>query len=299
MPFGLHRASATFQRMMDKVLQGAADHAVAFIDDVAVYSETWEDHLQHSADTLDRFREAGLTAKPGKCKLGMCHTTYLGHQVGGGLVKPEMTKVEAVREYPRPENKTQVRAFLGLTGYYRKFIPNFSEVAAPLTDLTRKGSGRLLWNRECESAFKALKEVMCTLPVLWSPNYQKTFILQTDASQRGLGAVLSQLDKDGSDYPVMYISRKLLSREQQYSTIEKECLAIVWAIRSLWYYLYGRQFVIQTDHQPLTWLGRMKDGNSRLTRWILELQPFSYEVQHRAGKANANADSLSRNPIPI
>ena len=295
MPFGLCGAPATFQRMMDHMLEGLEDFTAAYLDDLVIYSETWEDHLRHVRSVLRTLKEAGLTAKPQKCQFAMSRCTYLGHTVGGGKVSPEMDKLQAVQDFPIPTTKKEVRSFLGLTGYYRRFMPDYAANAVPLTELTRKcAPNKVQWNNTCQDAFEKLKKLLCSQPVLWSPNFSKEFILQTDASDYGIGAVLSQFDAEGIDHPVAYYSRKLLPREQRYSTVEKECLAIKLATHAFRVYLLGRKFTIQTDHRALQWLDRLKENNSRLTRWSLALQSFKFEVQHRAGKANANADALSR-----
>ena len=220
---------------------------------------------------------------------------YLGHTVGNGSVEPELTKLQAVKTFPLPETKRQVRGFLGLTGYYRRFIPDYSSRAAPLTDLTRKSAPNTVkWSQQCNEAFETLKQCLCSGPVLRSPDFDKTFVLQTDASDRGVGAVLSQFGDDGEEHPIGYYSRKLLPREERYSTVEKECLAIRLAVAAFRVYLLGRKFVIQTDHRSLEWLERLKEGNPKLCRWSLALQPYEYTVEHRAGRANLNADALSR-----
>uniref|UniRef100_A0A1X7SIY1 Reverse transcriptase RNase H-like domain-containing protein n=1 Tax=Amphimedon queenslandica TaxID=400682 RepID=A0A1X7SIY1_AMPQE len=190
-----------------------------------------------------------------------------------------------------------VRAFLGLAGYYRKFIPNFASIAVALTDCTKKAAPTTVqWDTHCNTAFITLKELLCRAPVLNSPDFNRPFILQTDASDRGVGAVLSQLDDSGQEHPVAYFSKKLLPREEKYSTIEKECLAIKLGVKAFQVYLLGKQFQIQTDHRALVWLNNMKDKTSRLTRWSLALQPFDFTIVHRVGKANVNADALSRAP---
>ena len=295
MPFGLQGAPATFQRMMDSLLRGLESHTAAYLDDVVIYSQTWEQHLRHLQAVLTRLREANLTIKPKKCQFGMRSCTYLGHIVGNGQVKPETTKIEAVRTFPQPTSKKQVRAFLGLTGYYRKFIPEFASQASPLTDLTRKSNpNQVIWTATCQRAFERLKDSLCSSPVLHSPDFTKEFVLQTDASDRGVGAVLSQLDVDGNDHPVLFYSRKLLPREEKYATVEKECLAIKLAVETFKVYLLGRHFTIQTDHRALEWLNRVSDKNGRLTRWSLALQPYDYDIVYRKGSANGNADGLSR-----
>lgn len=295
MPFGLHGAPATFQRMMDEILRDCTGYAAAYLDDVVIYSMTWNNHLEHIRAILNKLRKAGLTLKPSKCQFAMDHCSYLGHVVGNGEVRPEISKIEAVATFPTPTTKKQVRAFLGLTGYYRKFIPNFADLASVLTDLTKKDSpNRIKWNDVCNTAFETLKSKLCSQPILRSPDFEREFILQTDASNRGVGAVLSQQDQDGIEHPTAYFSHKLLPREVKYSTVEKECLAIRKATHAFRVYLLGRKFTIQTDHRALEWLNRLKDNNAKLTRWSLALQPYDFVINYRPGNTNGNADGLSR-----
>ena len=295
MPFGLQGAPSTFQRMMDSLLVGTQDYAAAYLDDLIVFSHSWQEHLSHLRRILQKLREAGLTVKQKKCQLAMSHCSYLGHVVGEGLVRPELSKVDAVKQFQVPTTKSAVRTFLGLTGYYRKFIPGYAELAAPLTDLTRKNAPSIVrWTERCDDAFNRLKECLCSEPILRCPDFSLPFVLQTDASGRAIGAVLSQVVGDGEEHPVAYYSRKLLPREEKYSTVEKECLAIILGIQTFRVYLLGRPFTIQTDHRSLEWLDRLKENNSRLTRWSLALQPYQYSVQYRTGQKNGNADALSR-----
>ena len=294
LPFGLHGAPPTFQRMMDKILRPHRDYAAAYLDDIVIHGEEWGTHLQQVTAVLRALRGAGLTANPKKCRLGLQDADYLGYTIGRGCVKPQARKVEAIREWPRPRTKKQVRTFIGLASYYRRFVPHFSSIAAPLTDLTQSRlPDRVLWTGETEKAFLQLKEILCSGPVLVTPDFTKPLLVQTDASETGVGAVLSQL-QEGEEHPITYVSRKLLPREQRYSTIEKECLAIKWALEELRYYVWGRHFTLVTDHAPLVWLARNKDTNARVTRWFLSLQPFAFSVVHRSGTAHGNADALSR-----
>ena len=175
-----------------------------------------------------------------------------------------------------------------MTGYYRRFIANYAEIASPLTV---KKSNKVLWSDECNSAFNTLKNMLCSSPVLSSPDFSTEFILQTDMSDRAVGAVLSQVNEIGEEHPVGYFSRKLLPREERFSTIEKECLAIKRGVEAFTVYLVGRDFVIQTDHRALQWLNSLKDSNSRLTRWSLTLQAYSFSVRHQPGTTNSNADA--------
>ena len=201
-------------------------------------------------------------------------------------MRPQVDKTAAIAACPRP--------FLGLAGYYRRFIPNFAELTSPLTDLTRKGaSDPVQWTEQCQESLERVKQALCGEPLLHTPNFSLPFVVQADASGRGLGAVLSQRVR-GVDRPVVYISRKLSEREARYSTVERECLAIRWAVDALRYYLLGRPFTLCSDHAPLQWLHRMKDVNNRITRWYLALQPFNFRVIHRPGVQMAVADFLSR-----
>ncbi|XP_071321134.1 uncharacterized protein [Trachinotus anak] len=251
MPFGLHGAPATFQRLMDQVLAGAEAFAAAYLDDIVVYSMTWEDHLQHLREILQRLHQAGLTAQPKKCSIAQTEAKYLGYLLGHGEIRPQQDKVQAVKNCPRPCTKTQLKSFLGLAGWYRRFVPHFATRAASLTDLTRKSSpNQLPWEERHEKAFMDLKEALCNDPVLQSPDFNRPFTVQTDASGVGLGAVLLQGEGDDQK-PVAYVSRKLWPRETRYSAVELECLAIKWALETFKYYLLGRDFILQTDHRGL------------------------------------------------
>ncbi|XP_078241708.1 uncharacterized protein LOC144586777 [Pogona vitticeps] len=295
--FGLRNAPATFQRLMDQTLAGLSDFTVAYIDDIGIFSNTWEDHLIHLELVLQRLSAAGLTVKASKCQLGSPEIKYLGHMVGGGVIKPLEAKIEAVRDWPRPSTKKKVKSFLGLVGYYRKFIPRFSEIAAPLTDLTRKtADDRIPWTSDCEAAFQRLKEALINYPVLRAPDFDREFIIYTDASNSGVGAVLCQEDENGDQHPVSYLSRKLQKGERHLATVEKECLAIVYAIQKAKPYIWGRHFILCTDHSPLQWLKTMKTHNSKLMRWALNLQDYDFEVKVVRGSVNCVADALSRRP---
>ena len=223
---------------------------------------------------------------------------YLGHIIGGGKLQPDPKKLQAVKDYPRPLTKKDMQAFLGLVGYYRRFIPQFAAAATPLTDLTcKRQPQQVKWSAETEIAFRKLKSLLVETPVLGVAYPSQPYVLQTDASEKGLGAVLSQINRQGEEHPIAYASRKLLPRETKYSIIEKECLAVVWALKFFHVYLYGQSFVIQTDHQPLAWLQRMRNANPRLTRWALAVQPHCLTMEHRPGKNKGNADDLSRGAL--
>nr|XP_034325279.1 uncharacterized protein LOC105323550 isoform X4 [Crassostrea gigas] len=230
MPFGLVNASASFSRLMRKLLEGM-QFIDNFIDDVIIYTKSFQEHLQIVEEFLERLRAANLTAKPSKCYIGFQSLECLGHIAGEEKLLPVPEKVAAIQEFTPPTTKKQVRSFLGLVGFYRRFIPNFSAIAAPLTDLTRKGQpNKCIWGQQQENAFTSLKYALMVTPVLKLPDISKPFILQTDASDAGVGAVLLQ-EEDGVKKPVFYASQKLKSHQLSYSTIEKECYAIVWAVQ--------------------------------------------------------------------
>ena len=211
--------------------------------------------------------------------------------MGRDGIKPEESKVLAIQRMEQPKTKKDIRTFLGMTGYYRCFIQEYATIAEPLTNLTRKREPDTVnWTVSTEQAFQTLKNKLTTATVMKSPHYSKTFVLQTNVSQVGVGAVLSQGD---DDYPIAYYSQKLLDREKRYSTIEQECLAIVLRIKAFQVHLIGKPFILQTDHRALQWIQRCRDKNARLMRWSLMLRPYNFTVQHRKGSHNGNADVLS------
>ena len=252
MPFGMKTAPATFQRMMSEIVLRGLEFADTYIDDVEVDTPTsFPQHVSELRQVLQRLRACKLNGRPCKCKILMSTEDFIGHRVGGNRIEPRTALVQTIKEYPRPETKKQIRSFLGLVGYHRRFIPNFSSRAAVLTDLTRgKSPTKIKWRDAHEFAFQDLKHAMQNPPVLRPPHWEQEFILQVDASNRGLGAILSQQDKEGLEHPIAYASRKLQPREEKLSTTEKECLGIVWAVELFRYYLFGRKFRLQTDHNP-------------------------------------------------
>lgn len=293
MPFGLVTAPATFCRLMRDVLQNVSN-VDNFIDDILIFTDTFDHHMSVLSEVLQRLRSANLTARPTKCSLAYPKLECLGHIVGDNKLHPHPDKVKAIREANHPVTKKQLRSFLGLVNFYRKFIPNFAQIALPLTDLTRKFSpSKLQWTEAQELAFQTLKSSITTSPILKLPDLSKVFIVQTDASDRGLGAVLLQEEGD-LKLPVAYASRKLKTSEEHYSTIEKECLGIIWSVQKFHRYLYGKEFILETDHHPLMYLNKTKLVNSRLMRWALLLQPYRFRIIAIRGKDNVGADYLSR-----
>jgi hypothetical protein len=265
-----------------------------YIDDVVIYSDTWEEHIRRCAALFERLHKANLSVHLGKCEFGKGTVVYLGHEVGQGVVRPVHAKIEKILEFPAPHDKKGIMRFLGMVGYYRKFCANLSEVAVPLTNLLKKGC-KFEWTGDCQKAFDRLKAVLSTSPVLIAPNAEKDFILTTDASDVGAGAVLQQKGDDGILYPVCYYSRKFNIHQQRYSTIEKEALALVLAVTHFEVYLCTtRTITVYTDHNPLTFIGRMKDKNQKILRWSIFLQQFNLDIRHISGRDNVIADALSR-----
>ena len=297
MTFGLKNAPYMFSRLMDHVLSGCETFAIPFIDDVAIFSTSWEDHVKHVKEVLGRLRTAGLKAKPSKCKFAEYSVEYLGHHVGQGKLTPAEAKVKIIRELGQPNTKREVRALLGLINYYRKYIRNFAAIALPLTKLLkgRVKQGKINWTSECDIALCQLKNALSTDPVLYAPDFKRQFIIQCDASKEGVGVCLSQRNDNGDEHPILYLSRKFTQSETRYSVSEQECLAIIYGVKKLRYYLDNSMpFIIETDHNPLTWLNTSVTGNARLYRWALCLQELDFEVRHRPGKQHSNADFLSR-----
>ena len=291
MPFGLKNAPSTFQFLMGRVLAG---HPTArpYLDDISVTSKTWEEHLAHLRDVFQRLVKAGLTLKASKCHFCLAEMPYLGHLAGPNGVRPNPEKTEEVRKMARPTKKKELRAFLGLAQYYRKFVLGFSHVAAPLYELLKLHAA-FDWEDRHEQAFTALKEALATNHMLAYPDPNKPFTLYTDASDVGVGAVLAQ-EHDGVEKVVQYLSRKLDNTERKYGATEKECLGVVWAIEKCRPYLWGRHFTVVTDCVALRWLMTTADPNGRLVRWAMRLCEYDFTVKYRKGSTNANADALSR-----
>ena len=293
MPFGLVNAPATFSRIMRKLLSGLRN-LKNYLDDVLSHTAGWAEHPLTLRKFFLRVRQTNLALKPSKCFIGYTSLVFLGHEIGYSSVSPNEKLVKKIKDAPSPTNKKQLRSFLGLVGYYRSFVPNFATVAAPLFDLTKKGAPeKLQWTGVQEQAFQTLKRHVCAHPVLCLPDMSKPFILQTDASAEGLGAILLQ-ETEGVKHPVAFASKRLLPREKNYSTIEREAFAIIWGVQKFQNYLIGTHFLLETDHHPLQYLDRAKYQNSRIMRWSLLLQPYRFTVCAIKGSQNVGADFLSR-----
>ncbi|GFW67622.1 retrovirus-related Pol polyprotein from transposon 297 [Trichonephila clavipes] len=271
MSFGLKNAPYFFSKLMAELLNGLEDFVVPYLDDIAIFSDTWESHIKHMETVLQRIKRAKLTIKPSKC----------------------------CSRVPYPSHENPNTCFLRSSGLLPKIYKSVLGIAAPLTDALkgRAKKGEITWTTECENAFRELKGKLIDKPVLYAPNFEREFIVQTDASNAGMGAVLTQLTEQGEEHPILYLSNKFSEVEKCYCTTKKECASIVFAIKRLHYYLDGNSFLVMTDHNPLVWLNRNVSSNPRLMRWALALQPYNFRIVHRSGKSHKNADSLSRSVI--
>ena len=296
MPFGLCNAPATFQRLMDMVLAGLQwTNCLVYLDDVIVVGRTFEEHLQNLQDVFTRLRAAGLKLQPKKCHLCSPEVEFLGHVVSAEGVSTDPKKIEKVANWPTPRSKKEVQQFLGLANYYRRFVENFANIAKPLHRLTEKAT-KFEWSTDCQAAFEHLRQKLVSAPILAFPNLEKPFILDTDASDVGIGAVLSQLDDSGAERVIAYASKALSKPERRYCVTRKELLAVVSFVQHFRPYLLGRRFTLRTDHGSLTWLSQFKEPEGQLARWLERLQEFDFEIRHRPGKKHQNADALSRIP---
>ena len=293
MPFGLTNAPATFMHLMHSIFREYLDDfIVIFLDDILVYSRDLLSHVTHVRKTFEVLRHHSLYAKVSKCEFFLHSVHYLGHIVSENGLFPDPAKVKAVADWRVPTNVSEVRSFLGLAGYYRRFIKDFAKIAAPLTNLTRKDRP-FTWSLREGEAFNELKTVLQKAPVLQLADQSKAYIVTTDASDYAMGAVLSQMGEDG-EHPVAYESRKMNPAEQNYPTHERELLAVIHALRTWRHYLLGRKFTIVTDHHSLKFLQTQPQLSRRQARWLELLADFEFDIVHRPGKSNVVADALSR-----
>ncbi|KAJ8651383.1 hypothetical protein O0I10_013089, partial [Lichtheimia ornata] len=284
--------------MMNSILGDFLDKfALVYLDDILIFSRTKEDHLKHVRMVLDRLRAHKLYANLKKCEFNKTELEFVGFQVSAQGILPSKSKVKAIQEWPIPTNVQEVRQFIGLASHYRRFIRGFSTIAAPLTDLT-KGSGsktRLIeWTPECQSAFEEIQSRMIQAPTLVPPNAARPFVIETDASDFGVGAVLLQEGDDGELHPLAFESKKLSSAERNYPAQERELLGILHALRSWRCFIEGRSYKVYTDHHPLKYFRSQRKPTPRLTRWIAEMELYDPDIQYKPGKDNHVPDILSR-----
>ncbi|CAI5637478.1 unnamed protein product [Oreochromis niloticus] len=295
MPFGLCNAPATFERLMERVLVNIPrSRCVVYLDDLLVHGGDFDSALSHLSEVFSAIRRAGLQLNPAKCRLLARETTFLGHVISAQGIATDSAKVAAVQDWPTASNVKELRSFLGLASYYRRFIKGFATIASPLHRLTDKGQP-FGWGDACAAAFAQLNEALTRAPVLAYPNARQPFIVDTDASNVGVGAVLSQQGEAG-ERVVAYFSRALGRAERNYCVTRRELLAIVLAVRHFRPYLHGCRFLLRTDHASLTWLLNFKHPEGQVARWLEVLQGYDFKIQHRAGRRHGNADALSRRP---
>lgn len=295
MPFGMRNAAATFQRLANKVVDGL-EGCTVYVDDIIVYSNTWPEHINRLGKLFKRLEEANLTVSMAKSEIGKESLNYLGFNIGNSQIKPVVAKLKNLLDFPAPTNKKELRRFLGMAGYYRKFCKNYSLVVLPLTQLTSP-KVKFAWTAECQYAFEQTKTMLTSPPILVMPLFDRPYHLMVDASELGIGAVLSQFDDKGIEHPVSFFSKKFNKAQLNYSTIEKEMLAILLSLKHYAYYLKSGHCVqVYTDHNPLVFIHKMKNENQRLLRWSLQIQEFELNIQHIKGKNNMIADCLSRSP---
>lgn len=292
LPMGLKNSPPTFQRLMNNVLCNLIGlKCLVYLDDIIIFSADLCEHNKRIREVFTRLRKHNLKLQPDKCEFLRKEVIYLGHKLTEQGVKPDERKIECVKTFPTPLNVKAIKSFLGLTGYYRNFIHDYSKIAKPITNLLRKNV-EFNWTLECQTAFDKLKNILCSEPILQYPDFEHPFSITCDASDYAVGSVLSQ--EITNDLPIAYASRTLNKAEINYTTTEKELVAIMFGVKQFRPYLYGRKFIIITDHKPLTWLFSVKDPGSRLLRWRIKLDEFDYEIRYKSGKTNLNADALSR-----
>jgi hypothetical protein len=288
MPFGLTNAPATFQALMNLVLQPFLRRCVlVFFDDILVYSSSWTEHLQHLRTILTVPRSHRLQVKESKCSFATETVSYLGHVISANGVAMDSTKVEVVSSWPVPTSARALRGFLGLAGYYRRFIKDFGAIAAPLTQLLKRNA--FLWSDEATAAFEALKKALTEAPVLHLPDFNQEFVVDCDASGSGFGAVLHQ--RGG---PIAYFSRQLAPRHLNLAAYERELIGLVQAVRHWRPYLWGRAFLVRTDHYALKFMLDQRLSTIPQHNWISKLFGYDFRVEYRAGRLNVVADALSR-----
>ena len=300
MPFGLTNAASEMQRLTDLIVNfeftpESEDFVFGYIDDLVLVSRDFDSHMRLISKVRDRLKEAGLFVNLKKCEFCKSELKYLGYIVNERGLQTDPQKLEAIGDYPTPTTAKSLRAFIGMCSYYRRFVANFSSIIAPLTVLIGKKKGRdvIEWNENAEIAFKKLKEVLVNSPVVACPDFTKPFILQCDASSVGLGSVLAQVI-DGAEHPIAYYSRLFSKAERNYSTCERELLAVLESIKHFRGYLDGVKFTIITDHIALKWLRTLENPSGRLARWATIISQFDFEIEHRKGIDNVVPDVLSR-----
>ena len=295
-PFGLCNAPSTFSRLKDCVMAGLHWETYLFyLDDIIVFAATWEEHLARLRQVFERLCHAQLKLGAEKCTFAAKKISYLGNWVIPEGLLPDTTLLADIREIAPPKSATEVRSFLGLAGYYRRYVKNFAAIAGPLHALTRK-EAVFHWGPECQDAFDCLKTLLTTSPITAFPDFSLLFRLYTDASTAGLGAILAQV-QEGKERVICCVTRSLNQAEKAYLATKLECLAIVWVVAKFRPYLMSMSFEVYTDHYVLQWLKTMRTGSALLHRWSAALEEYDFVVKHRPGKSQTHVDGLSRLPV--
>jgi hypothetical protein len=280
---------------MDTVLKDHTEYAGPFVDDVAVFSLAWESHLKHLENTLGAFEEVGMTLKLSKCKFGLPKVDFLGHHVGSGTLSVIESKVDAIMKLPEPTSKKLVRSFLGMCNFYSTYLPGYSEIALPLTDLTKARVGnKFTLNAEQRSAFDALKRLLSHPQTLASPCYDRPFYIFVDASLLACAASLNQSDDDDNYRPIAFVSKKFSPAETRYSCIEREAYAVVFAMQKFDLIIFGSKIILFSDHNPLQYIVTGSVKSAKLTRWALSLQRYDLEVKFLADHKTVVEDLMTR-----
>ena len=295
MPFGLVNSPSTLERALEDILRGIQwVECLLYMDDIIVHGASVDICIERLEHVFQRLLDANLKLKPTKCSFFQKTVKFLGHIVSEEGVTTDPEKISAVKNWPAPRNAKEMRSFLGLCSYYRKFVKGFAQIARPLHKICEKGA-KFVWDLTCEEAFTVLKEALTTAPVLSYPNPDKPFILDTDASDKALGAVLSQ-QIGGTEKVIAYMSKSLNKHEQSYCVTRKELLAVVTALRNFHTYLYGQNVLLRTDNAAVSWMYNLKHPTGQVARWLQELCLYNLTVTHRSGLKHRNADALSRIP---
>ena len=293
LPFGLANAPAAFERLIERILRGLQyKTCLVYLDDVIVHAQEFNQAVERLDEVFSRLKAAGLKLNPKKCHLLQKQVSYLGHVVSKDGITTDPEKIQAVSNWPRPVNVSQLRSFLGMCSYYRRFIAGYANIAKPLHVLTEKNRV-FIWTEEAEGAFQ--KVALTTSPILAYPNPDDCFILDTDASNHGIAGVLSQ-KQNGVERVVAYYSRTINRPERNYCVTRKELLAVVASVKHFHHYLFGRKFLIRTDHGALAWLLRFKNPEGQVARWLEVLNTYEFNIEHRPGRHHGNCDGLSRRP---
>lgn len=292
-PFGLSTMAGTFQNLMQQVLTPVQAFTLVYLDDVLIFSPDFESHVKHVSQVLSLLRKAELQINWKKSSFLQAETNYLGYVVGQGQIKVSDEKIVAIQRYPAPTNIKQVRAFLGLCGWFRRFIKDFADIAAPLHQLLRKGV-EFNWSSAADQAFKKMKEYLTSAPILRCPDFSKEFEIHCDASDIAVGGALCQTSEDGETHVIAYTSHTLSPAQKNYSVTERECLALLHCVTTWAHYVYGSKFTVITDHSSLKWLRGLANPAGRLSRWVTTLSQYQMEIRHRKGSTHILPDVLSR-----